>query len=52
VDSGPVVKTFLVLVGAGLGAFALLMVWGLLTDKFEDEEAAASLPLQAEKDEP
>lgn len=50
VDSGPVLKLFLFVVGAGLLGSICVLVWGLATKKFRFNNEPALLPLQAEKE--
>jgi hypothetical protein len=47
VDSGPVLKFFVWMVGAGLLAFAALYLWAWLNGKFSDESVSMR-PLEAE----
>ena len=51
VDSGPVLKFFVFVVGAGILGTLCVLSWGVLTGKFSFGEQPASLPLQAEKEE-
>ena len=50
VDSGPVLKFFLFVVGAGILGTLCVLAWGILTGKFGLGEEPASMPLNAEKE--
>jgi hypothetical protein len=48
VDSGPVLKFFAFVVGAGLIGTICLLTWGYATGKFRFSNEPAQIPLDAE----
>lgn len=50
VDSAPMIRFFVFLIGSGLLASALILIWALRNGKFKDEVNAGKIPMNVEGD--